>query len=187
MSAQVEDKEIDLSNLIRNYLKAAKRFWWILIACTVLFAGLLPLVMSLRHTPEYEATCSFTVRVVNNSVTEELNSQYDLYYDKLGLKATVHANYRMAIQRPSFEIYGDKGAYIKCEKDQQERDLKHFYLPAGHDDFGLDTPEQWGTLRYYDEDGNIRLIEDLSGFAYPKLSKSTFVIHARRVYEHHRT
>lgn len=82
MSAQVEDKEIDLSNLIRNYLKAAKRFWWILIACTVLFAGLLPLVLSLRHTPEYEATCSFTVRVVNNSVTEELNNQYDLYYDK---------------------------------------------------------------------------------------------------------
>ena len=78
---------------------------------------------------------------------------YDMYYDELGLKATVHANYRMAIQRPSFEIYGDKGAYIKYEKDQQERDLKKFYLPAGHADFGLDTPEQWGTLRYYDEDG----------------------------------
>ena len=39
------------------------------------------------------------------------------------------------------------------EKDQQERDLKKFYLPAGHPDFGLDTPEQWGVLRYYDEDG----------------------------------
>lgn len=78
---------------------------------------------------------------------------YDMYYDELGLKATVHANYRMAIQRPSFEIYGDEGAYIKYEKDQQERDLKKFYLPAGHADFGLDTPEQWGTLRYYDEDG----------------------------------
>ena len=78
---------------------------------------------------------------------------YDMYYDELGLKATVHSNYRMAFQRPSFEIYGDKGAYIKYEKDQQERDLKKFYLPAGHPDFGLDTPEQWGTLRYYDEDG----------------------------------
>ncbi|WP_072500371.1 Gfo/Idh/MocA family oxidoreductase [Olsenella phocaeensis] len=78
---------------------------------------------------------------------------YDLYYDELGVKATAHANYRMAIQRPSFEIYGDKGAYVKFEKDQQERDLKHFYLPAGHPDFGLDAPEQWGTLRYQDEDG----------------------------------
>ncbi len=78
---------------------------------------------------------------------------YDLYYDELGLKATAHANYRMAFQRPSFEIYGDKGAYIKYEKEQQERDLKKFYLPAGNDDFGLDAPEQWGTLRYYDEDG----------------------------------
>ncbi len=78
---------------------------------------------------------------------------YDMYYDELGVKATAHANYRMAIQRPSFEIYGDKGAYVKFEKDQQERDLKHFYLPAGHPDFGLDAPEQWGTLRYQDEDG----------------------------------
>jgi predicted dehydrogenase len=81
----------------------------------------------------------------------------DLYYDKYdggrGLKATAHANYMSAFQRPSFEVYGDRGAFIKIEKDQQERDLKHFYLPAGHADFGLDVPEQYGTLRYYDDDG----------------------------------
>lgn len=46
-----------------------------------------------------------------------------------------------------------RGTFVKVEKDQQERDLKKFYLPAGHDDFGLDTPEQWGTLRYYDGEG----------------------------------
>ena len=78
---------------------------------------------------------------------------FDLYYDDRGLKATAHANYASAFLRPSFELYGTKGAYIKYEKDQQERDLKHFYLPAGHEDFGLDTPEQYGTLRYEDEDG----------------------------------
>lgn len=78
---------------------------------------------------------------------------YDLYYDDRNLKATAHANYSCAILRPSFEVYGDRGAYVKYEKDQQERDLKHFYLPVGHDDFGLDAPEQYGTLRYYDEDG----------------------------------
>ena len=80
---------------------------------------------------------------------------YDLYYDKLGIKATAASNYHAAILRPSFEIYGERGTFIKVEKDQQERDLKHFYLPAGHDDFGLDTPEQWGTLRYYDEAGTM--------------------------------
>lgn len=77
----------------------------------------------------------------------------DFYYPKRGLKATAHANYRMAFERPSFEIYGSKGAFIKWGKDRQERDLKHFYLPAGHADFGLDAPEEWGTLRYEDEDG----------------------------------
>jgi predicted dehydrogenase len=78
---------------------------------------------------------------------------FDLYYDELGIKATAASNYHAAIQRPSFEVYGTRGTFIKVEKDQQERDLKKFYLPAGHPDFGLDTPEQWGTLRYYDEDG----------------------------------
>ena len=78
---------------------------------------------------------------------------FDLYYDELGIKATAASNYHAAIQRPSFEVYGTRGTFIKVEKDQQERDLKKFYLPAGHPDFGLDAPEQWGTLRYYDEDG----------------------------------
>ena len=81
---------------------------------------------------------------------------FDLYYNDVGIKATAHANYTSAFLRPSFEIYGTNGAYIKMDKDQQERDLKHFYLPAGHDDFGLDAPEQYGTLRYTDDDGQLR-------------------------------
>jgi predicted dehydrogenase len=78
---------------------------------------------------------------------------FDLYYDEADIKATITSNYHAAIQRPSFEVYGTRGTFIKVEKDQQERDLKKFYLPVGHDDFGLDTPEQWGFLRYYGEDG----------------------------------
>lgn len=80
---------------------------------------------------------------------------FDLYYDEAGIKATAASNYHAAIQRPSFEVYGERGTFIKVEKDQQERDLKHFYLPAGHPDFGLDTPDQWGTLRWYDEAGTM--------------------------------
>lgn len=78
---------------------------------------------------------------------------FDLYYDELGLKATAQANYDTCILRPSYAVYGTKGAFVKQNKDQQERDLKHFYLPVGHDDFGLDSTEQWGVLRYEDEDG----------------------------------
>ncbi|WP_127842949.1 Gfo/Idh/MocA family oxidoreductase [Actinomyces wuliandei] len=85
----------------------------------------------------------------------DLYFDFDLYYDDLGIKATAAASYTAAIQRPSFEVYGDRGTFIKVEKDQQERDLKHFYLPAGHEDFGLDMPEQWGTLRYYDDDSRM--------------------------------
>ena len=78
---------------------------------------------------------------------------FDLYYDELGIKATAASSYLAAIQRPSFEVYGTRGTFVKVEKDQQERDLKRFYLPASHPDFGLDEPSQYGVLRYYDEGG----------------------------------
>lgn len=81
---------------------------------------------------------------------------YDLYYERLGLKATAHANYACALPRPSFALFGDRGAYIKMGKDLQERDLKHFYLPSGHDDFGLDAPDDYGTIRYLDDSGAMR-------------------------------
>jgi predicted dehydrogenase len=80
---------------------------------------------------------------------------FDLYYDDRNLKATAHANYMSAYLRPSFEVYGDRGSFVKFDKDQQERDLKHFYLPKGHDDFGLDSQEQWGQLRWQDDAGHM--------------------------------
>ncbi|MDO4807272.1 MAG: Gfo/Idh/MocA family oxidoreductase [Coriobacteriales bacterium] len=85
----------------------------------------------------------------------DMSFDFDLYYDEADIKATAAASYLAATQRPSFEVYGERGTFIKVEKDQQERDLKKFYLPAGHPDFGLDTPEQWGVLRYYDDEGRM--------------------------------
>ncbi len=43
--------------------------------------------------------------------------------------------------------------FVKYEKDRQEADLKKFYLPD-NDDFGLDKPENFGTLTYYDDNGH---------------------------------
>ena len=94
-------------------------------------------------------------RQLGGEGTPDMYFDFDLYYDDLGIKATAASSYLAAIQRPSFEVYGERGTFIKVEKDQQERDLKKFYLPEGHDDFGLDTPEQWGTLRYYDDEGRM--------------------------------
>ena len=50
----------------------------------------------------------------------------DFYYNKL--KVSVKSSYFRTKQRPSFEVYGTKGTWIKKEQDRQEVDLKKFYL-----------------------------------------------------------
>ncbi|MDD8048983.1 MAG: Gfo/Idh/MocA family oxidoreductase [Thomasclavelia sp.] len=76
----------------------------------------------------------------------------DLYYNKL--KVSVKSSYFRIKSRPSFVVYGKKGMFEHYYKDLQETDLKKFYLPIDHKDFGVDTPEQYGTLTYYDENNN---------------------------------
>lgn len=73
----------------------------------------------------------------------------DLYYGVL--KVSVKSSYFRVKPRPSFVVYGKKGMFVHEKKDLQERDLKHFYLPEGHEDFGKDQPEDYGTLTYYDD------------------------------------
>ena len=74
----------------------------------------------------------------------------DLFYGRV--KVSVKSSYFRVRERPSFVLYGTRGMFVKQEKDRQEADLKKFYLPD-HADFGLDAPEHWGTLTYYDESG----------------------------------
>lgn len=54
--------------------------------------------------------------------------------------------------RPSFVVYGKKGMFVKETKDRMEEHLKMFYMPD-QDGFGIDLPEHYGTLTYYDEEG----------------------------------
>ena len=75
----------------------------------------------------------------------------DLYYGIL--KVSVKSSYFRVKSRPSFVVYGKKGMFEKYDKDRQEADLKKFYLPKGHPDFGIDPPENYGTLYCYDDDG----------------------------------
>lgn len=75
----------------------------------------------------------------------------DLYYGNL--KISDRSSYFRIKERPSFVVCGKKGMFVKKTKDMQERDLKHFYMPD-HSDFGLDTPDEYGTLTWIDNDGS---------------------------------
>ncbi|WP_439426237.1 Gfo/Idh/MocA family oxidoreductase [Oenococcus alcoholitolerans] len=75
----------------------------------------------------------------------------DLFYGST-LKVSVKSSYFRLKERPSFVVYGKKGVFIKEKKDRQETDLKHFYFPD-HADFGIDRPEDYGTLTYIDDKG----------------------------------
>ena len=74
----------------------------------------------------------------------------DLYYGNF--KVSVKSSYFRIKERPSFVIYGKKGYFEKVTKDRQEEHLKVFYMPDNKD-FGIDLPEHYGTLIYYDNDG----------------------------------
>lgn len=74
----------------------------------------------------------------------------DLYYNHL--KISVKSSYFRLKKRPSFIVYGKKGVFEKRTTDRQEEHLKLFYMPT-NPDFGLDLPEHYGTLTYYDDNG----------------------------------
>lgn len=70
-----------------------------------------------------------------------------------GLKYSVQSSYLRAKARPSFEVHGTRGYFVKEHEDRQEEHLKQFYMP-GNPGFGEDRPEDWGTLVYYDGNGD---------------------------------
>lgn len=74
----------------------------------------------------------------------------DLFYGKR--KISIKSSYFRVKPRPSFVAYGTKGMFEKKDTDRQEFDLKKYYMPTNAD-FGLDTPEFYGTLTYMDEKG----------------------------------
>lgn len=82
-----------------------------------------------------------------------MNDYFDLDLAYGALKVSVKSSYFRIKSRPSFVVYGKKGMFEKVTKDRQETDLKHFYLPD-HADFGIDRPEDYGTLTYMDADNH---------------------------------
>ncbi|MBO4888104.1 MAG: Gfo/Idh/MocA family oxidoreductase [Firmicutes bacterium] len=119
-----------------------------------------------------------------------MNDYFDLdfFYEKAkgpypvpagGLKVSVKSSYFRVKERPSFVVYGTRGMFVKKEKDRQEADLKKFYLPD-HKDFGMDLPENYGILTYYDENGKfheetVETVQGDNGRYYDALYES--IIH----------
>ncbi|WP_127849067.1 oxidoreductase [Lacticaseibacillus hulanensis] len=83
---------------------------------------------------------------------QKMNDYFDIdmYYGRM--KVAVKSSYFRVVPRPSFAVYGKRGVFIKYGTDRQEYDLKHFYMPD-HADFGVDRPEDYGTLTYIDDAG----------------------------------
>jgi predicted dehydrogenase len=81
-----------------------------------------------------------------------MNDYFDLDFYYGVLKVSVKSSFFRVKERPSFIAYGKKGMFIKEKKDRQEEHLKCFYLPE-NPDFGIDLPEHYGTIIYYDNDG----------------------------------
>lgn len=119
MSAQTKkaNKSVDLEALLYGFLKLVKRMWWLLLAGVVLGATLVPLVSIWWMTPEYKASCSFTVKVVNNSVTDEINGNYGIYYDKdLAEQLEKTFSYILTSDHLSDEVYQKLDKELKSEK-----------------------------------------------------------------------
>ena len=90
--------------------------------------------------------------------TGRMNDYYDIdmFYNKENggkLKVSLKGSYFRVKPRPAFTVYGKKGYFVKETEDRQEEHLKLFYMPHNKD-FGIDLPKHYGTLIYYDENGN---------------------------------
>lgn len=97
-----------------------------------------------------------------------MNDYFDLdFYYEEPLKVSIKSSYFRVKPRPSFELYGTNGVFIKETPDRQEEHLKLFYMPE-NEDFGVDLPNHYGTLIYYDEEGNYheeKVVSEVGNYA----------------------
>ena len=81
-----------------------------------------------------------------------MNDYLDVALDYEGFTVRVASSYFRAVPRPKITVYGTRGTFVKASEDRQEEHLKLFVRP-GTPGFGLDAPEHYGTLTWFDDDG----------------------------------
>lgn len=98
---------------------------------------------------------------------DRMSDYFDLdFYYPNSLKVSVRSSFFRLVSRPSFVVYGKKGVFKKYDSDRQEEHLKMFYMPT-NPDFGVDTPDHYGTLTYVDDAGTFheeKVISEVGGY-----------------------
>jgi predicted dehydrogenase len=111
-------------------------------------------MISLFGAPE---AVQYDIRSSREAGTMDDYFSVNLMYPNL--RATVAATEIAALPHPKWVVYGTRGTFIKKDVDQQENDLKVGIMP-GEAGFGLDNPNDFGELTYYNQNGD-RLVKTI--------------------------
>src|SRR5262245_51359615 len=103
----MEEKELSVSETVRNVLNVLKRrLWWIILPATVIGLGAIGIVMLLPHKYESEATLVvIQQRIAQRFVEPTLNtSVLDTFY---GMSREVLSRHQLAKVITEFDLYQD--------------------------------------------------------------------------------
>ncbi|MGN0479246.1 MAG: AAA family ATPase [Hominenteromicrobium sp.] len=78
-SVQEEKSAIDLSMVFHDFFRGLKKFWWVVVALTVILAGYSYVSAASSYRPMYRCDASFTV---TTSSSGSASSSYQFYYDQ---------------------------------------------------------------------------------------------------------
>lgn len=88
---------------------------------------------------------------------------YDIRLEYETHSAILRCSYLVKDPGPRYTIHGENGTFKKWGLDPQEDVLKAGNLPEG-EDWGMELPEEWGTLVYEEESETVEeLVETLPG------------------------
>jgi len=98
-----------------------------------------------------QAVCLFgapktvTARLYRQRKGTKIDDAFDVRLDYPTLKATLKSTLLAKDSEPRYIIYGQKGSFVKSGIDPQENDMQAGISPSSKE-WGLDSPENWGTL-----------------------------------------
>ena len=74
-----EEMEIDLVELMRNFIRGILKFWWLILLLAVMGAGVMLARATVFYTPMYRAEASFTV--ATGKTGSDSGDGYQFYYN----------------------------------------------------------------------------------------------------------
>jgi len=107
-------------------------------------------VVSLFGAPKSAMYDLRATRILEATLDDQI--EVNMFY-KNALKATIQTTELATIQYPKWQLRGTDGTFIKYDVDEQENDLKAGIMP-GTVGFGLDTPQNYGKLVYFNQSGD---------------------------------